>query len=50
MIPFKPFKPEDREVYEPYLALAKDRGCEYSFANLCIWAVNRGQFWKRDWY
>ena len=42
MIPFKPFQPRDREKYAPYLALAEDRGCEYSFANLCIWGRQQG--------
>lgn len=42
MIPFQPFLPGDREKYAPFLALAKDRGCEYSFANLCIWGRQQG--------
>ena len=42
MISFKPFKPDERELYEPYLAFARDRGCEYSFANLCIWGRQQG--------
>ena len=42
MIPFKPFKPGDRAKYAPYLALAKDKGCEYGFANLCMWGRQQG--------
>ena len=42
MIPFKPFKPHQREKYQPYLAFAKNRGCEYSFANLCMWGRQQG--------
>lgn len=42
MIPFKPFQPGDRALYEPYLALVGDRGCEYSFANLCVWGRQQG--------
>ena len=37
MIPFKPFSPEDRDKYAPYLRCATDKGCEYSFANLFMW-------------
>ncbi len=44
MIPFQPFNPGDREKYAPYLAFAKDRGCEYSFANLCMWGRQQGAF------
>ncbi len=42
MITFQPFVPGDREKYAPYLALAKNRGCEYSFANLCMWGRQQG--------
>ena len=42
MIPFKPFRPQERAKYEPHLAFAKDRGCEYSFANLCMWGRQQG--------
>ncbi len=37
MISFKPFSPEDRETYTPYLFSAAHKGCEYSFANLFMW-------------
>ena len=37
MIPFKPFSPEDRGIYMPYLYEAASKGCEYSFANLFMW-------------
>ena len=42
MISFQPFQPADRALYAPYLAMAKDRGCEYSFANLCAWGRQQG--------
>lgn len=42
MITFKPFIPGDREMYAPYLALAANRGCEYGFANLCMWGRQQG--------
>jgi hypothetical protein len=42
MITFQPFVPGDREKYAPYLALAQNRGCEYSFANLCMWGRQQG--------
>ncbi len=42
MITFKPFIPGDRELYVPYLALSAGRGCEYSFANLCMWGRQQG--------
>lgn len=42
MIAFKPFIPEEREKYAPYLSLGKDRGCEYSFANFCMWGRQQG--------
>lgn len=42
MITFKPFIPEDRELYAPYLALGAGRGCEYGFANLCMWGRQQG--------
>ena len=34
MIDFQPLKPEDRQRYSPYLLDGRERGCEYSFANL----------------
>lgn len=37
MIDFKPITAQDRERFEKYLFSAKDRGCEYSFANLYLW-------------
>ncbi len=36
-IDFKPISPEDKERYESYLFAGKTRGCEFSFANLCLW-------------
>lgn len=37
MINFKPIKIEDKLIYEKYLKDGKERGCEFSFANLYIW-------------
>lgn len=37
MITFKRITPEDKSIYEQYLLDGKERGCEYSFANLCLW-------------
>ena len=37
MINFHKVRPEDKAAYEAVLASASDRGCEYSFANLCFW-------------
>ena len=42
MIAFQPFVPGDREKYAAYLPFAKERGCEYSFTNLCIWGRQQG--------
>ena len=48
MIDFQPIRPEDLEKYSPLLHSGKAKGCEYSFANLCLWgrqkaAVGDGQ-------
>ena len=37
LINFKRVHPEDREAYEAVLAASSPRGCEYTFANLCMW-------------
>ena len=42
MISFKPFRPEDRTIYAPYLLQAAHKGCEYSFANLYMWGRQSG--------
>ncbi len=42
MIAFRPFAPEDREKYAPYLSYGVGRGCEYSFVNLCVWGRQQG--------
>ena len=42
MISFRPFQPGDRAEYAPYLSAAGERGCEYSFANLCVWGRQQG--------
>lgn len=42
MITFKPITLEDKPVYEAYLGDGKERGCEYSFANLYLWGQQNG--------
>ena len=42
MISFRPFQPGDRAEYAPYLSAAGERGCEYSFVNLCVWGRQQG--------
>ena len=37
MIDFKPITLENKELYQQYLLDGKERGCEYSFANLYLW-------------
>ena len=37
MIEFQPFSPENRDKYNAILQTCGERGCEYSFANLCLW-------------
>ena len=48
MIDFKPFRLEDRTLYNEFLLNCGERGCEYSFVNLYLWgrqqaAVVNGQ-------
>lgn len=37
MIDFKPITIKDKALYKQYLSMGKERGCEYSFANLYLW-------------
>ena len=37
MIDFHRIQPEDKPAYEQILMRCPPRGCEYSFANLCLW-------------
>ncbi len=37
MLNFLPLKTEDKPLYDKYLLACKERGCEYSFANLFLW-------------
>ncbi len=37
MLPFRRFSLADRDVYEPFMTDAGERGCEFSFANLYLW-------------
>lgn len=42
MINFKPITPSDKSIYTPYLMDGTTRGCEFSFANLCMWGRQSG--------
>ena len=42
MIDFQPVTPEKRESYNRLLMDGRERGCEYSFANLCLWGRQKG--------
>ena len=44
MINFEPLKLSQRENYEKLLFQCRDRGCEYSFANLYLWGRQRIAF------
>ena len=41
MIEFKPITLETKAVYERYLLDGKERGCDYTFANLYLWGRQR---------
>lgn len=42
MIDFQPVTPDKKQEYEKYLLDGKERGCEYSFANLYLWGRQKG--------
>lgn len=42
MIPFERFRPEKKAEYDCFLQRCEMRGCEYSFANLCLWGRQYG--------
>lgn len=44
MIDFQKIDPVRREEYLPYLMADGDWGCEYAFANLCLWGRQRAAF------
>ncbi len=44
MIEFKKLTKEDRERYRQYLPACHGKGCEYAFANLCMWGRQRAAF------
>ena len=44
MIEFRKITPEDRERYQALLLESGERGCEFSFANLCLWGRQRIAF------
>lgn len=61
MIDFKSITLNEKELYEKYLFDGKERGCEYSFANLFMWGKQRyavesdhivlfSQYYKRSVY
>ena len=37
MIPFQKIEPSQQEDFRRLLRVGRERGCEYSFANLCLW-------------
>jgi len=41
MLKFEPLLPQQRTQYDPILQNAGERGCEYSFTNLCLWGRQR---------
>lgn len=42
MIDFQPVTPDKKESYTRLLMDGRERGCEYSFANLCLWGRQKG--------
>lgn len=44
MIDFKRLNPTQKDLYDAYLMSAPERGCEYSFANLCLWGKQNAAF------
>lgn len=44
MIPFQRLTPADAKRYQTALANSQQRGCEYSFVNLCIWGRQKAAF------
>jgi len=42
MINFNPVTPADKSIYNTYLMDQTKRGCEYAFANLCMWGRQSG--------
>ena len=44
MIQFQRLKPSQREAYNRILMAVPNRGCEYSFVNLCLWGSQKVAF------
>ena len=44
MIEFRKLTHEDRQKFMEYLPYCQGKGCEYSFANLCMWGRQRVAF------
>lgn len=44
MIEFRKLTCDDRQAFQEYLPYCQGKGCEYSFANLCIWGRQRAAF------
>ncbi len=36
-IEFAPITPKDKSLFDAYFSDGRERGCEFSFANLCLW-------------
>ena len=43
-IEFRPFSPGDRALYESFLFDGRERGCEFSFANVYLWGKQQVAF------
>ncbi len=44
MIDFQKMELSQKAAYEQYLMNAPERGCEYSFSNLCLWGKQKAAF------
>ena len=44
MIDFQKLTPAQRESYNQILFACPPRGCEYSYANLCLWGLQKVAF------
>ncbi|MBQ7955426.1 MAG: DUF2156 domain-containing protein [Lachnospiraceae bacterium] len=46
MLDFRPITPKDKALYAPYLSIGHKRGCEFSFANLCLWGFQQATIFE----
>ena len=44
MIDFQRVNPSHKDTYEAILMVGAERGCEYSFANMCLWGLQNIAF------